>query len=111
MALLLFAFVLAGAALGTLLGTFIKSEGQANGLSIMLGMLMALLGGCWYPLEIFPDAVRTAAHVLPTTWAMEGMLDLLGRGLGIEAILPNVAVLIGFAVVFFAAGVARFKFE
>jgi ABC-2 type transport system permease protein len=111
MALLLFAFVLAGAALGTLLGTFIKSEGQANGLSIMLGMLMALLGGCWYPLEIFPDAVRAAAHVLPTTWAMEGMLDLLGRGLGIEAILPNVAVLLGFAAVFFVAGVARFKFE
>lgn len=111
LALLLFVFVLAGAALGTLLGTFIKSEGQASGLSIMLGMLMALLGGCWYPAENFPEAVRTAAHVLPTMWAMDGMLDLLGRGLGIEAILPNVAVLLGFAVVFFAAGVARFKFE
>jgi ABC-2 type transport system permease protein len=111
LAILLIAFALAGAALGTMLGTFVKSEGQANGLSIMLGMLMALLGGCWYPLEMFPEAVRTAVQVLPTTWAMDGMLDLLGRGLGLQAILPNVAVLLGFALVFFGIGVARFKFE
>jgi ABC-2 type transport system permease protein len=111
LAILLVAFALAGAAFGTMLGTFIKSEGQANGLSIMLGMLMALLGGCWYPLEMFPEAVRTAVQVLPTTWAMDGMLDLLGRGLGLQAILPNVAVLLGFAFVFFGIGVARFKFE
>ena len=51
---LLFSAALAAAAFGTTLGTFIKTEGQANGLSIMFGMLFALMGGCWYPLELFP---------------------------------------------------------
>jgi len=103
--------VLAAAALGTTLGTFVKTEAQASGLSIMLGMVMALLGGCWYPIEFFPQFVRTAVKILPTSWAMQGLLDLVLRGRGLVDILPEAGVLLGFAVVFFAVGVWRFKYE
>lgn len=109
--LLLVSFALAAVAMGAMLGTFITSEGQANGLSIMLGMAMALLGGCWYPLELFPPGVQTAVHVLPTTWAMRGFLDLIVRGGGFAEILPEAGVLLAFAAVFFAAGVSRFRYE
>lgn len=108
---LMVSMALAGAALGTTLGTFIKSEGQANGLSIMFGMVGALLGGCWYPLELFPETVRTVVHILPTTWAMQGLLDLVLRGGGLLDILPEAGVLLGFAVLFFIVGVWRFRFE
>lgn len=111
LALILFTFGLAAAALGAMLGTFVKSDGQANGLSIMLGMVMALLGGCWYPIELFPQAVRATVNILPTTWAMQAMLDLVLRGQGLEAVLPEAGVLLGFAVVFFVVGVWRFRFE
>jgi len=63
---------LSAAALGTMLGTFIKTEGQANGISIMVGMVMAMMGGCWYPIELFPVGIRNAAQALPTYWAMQG---------------------------------------
>jgi len=76
---------LAAGAIGTTMGTFIKSEGQANGLSIMVGMVMALMGGCWYPIEMFPSAIQTAVKILPTTWAMQGLLDLVLRGRGLVA--------------------------
>jgi ABC-2 type transport system permease protein len=111
LAIILTASALAAAALGTMLGTFVKTEGQASGLSIMLGMVMALLGGCWYPGELFPQAVQTVVKVLPTTWAMQGMLDLLLRGQGVSAILPEAGVLMGFAAVFFAIGILRFRYE
>lgn len=111
LAVILTAAALAGAAFGTTMGTFIKSEGQANGLSIMFGMVMALLGGCWYPLELFPEAARTVVHILPTTWAMQGLLDLVLRGRGLVDILPEAGVLLGFAAVFFVIGVWRFRFE
>ena len=101
------AFGAAGVSLGVMLGTFVKSERQASGLSIMLGMLMALLGGCWYPLEIFPEGVRAAAHILPTTWAMEALTGLSRRGVGVAGILPAAGALLGFAAVFFTIGVAR----
>lgn len=102
---------LAAAAIGTAMGTFIKSEGQATGLSIMAGMVMALMGGCWYPLELFPPAIQTIVKILPTTWAMQGMLDLVLRGGGLIDILPEAAVLLGFAGIFLGIGVWRFRYE
>jgi ABC-2 type transport system permease protein len=108
---ILTASALAAAAFGTTLGTFVKSAGQANGLSIMFGMVMALMGGCWYPLELFPPVVQNAVKVLPTTWAMQGMLDLVLRGRGLMDILPEAGVLLGFAAVFFTIGVWRFRYE
>lgn len=109
--IVLTAAALAAAALGTMLGTFVKTEGQASGLSIMLGMVMALLGGCWYPGELFPVVVQNVVKVLPTTWAMQGMLDMLLRGQGVTGILPEAGVLLGFAAVFFTIGILRFRYE
>lgn len=111
LAAILVTTALAGAALGTTLGALTRSEGQANGLSWMLGMVLALLGGCWYPGELFPAFVRNATKVLPTTWAMQGMLDIVLRGQGFAGVLPEAAVLLGFAVIFFAFGVWRFRYE
>ena len=111
LAVMLICFALAAAALGTALGTFIKTSAQASNLSIALGMVMSLLGGAWLPGEIFPQAVRTAMKVLPTAWAMQGFNDLVIRGKGLVDILPSAGVLIGFAVVFFAIGVLRFRYE
>lgn len=109
--LLMSAFALSGVALGTLMGTFTRTDSQANNLSIMLGMSMALLGGCWWPMELFPETVQTAVKVLPTTWVMQGLTDLLMRNQGIEGVLLESGVLIVFAVIFFVVGVQRFRFE
>jgi ABC-2 type transport system permease protein len=110
LALMLVTGALAAGALGCMLGTLVKTEGQANGLS-MLGMVMALLGGCWYPIELFPQFVRTAVKILPTSWAMQGMLDIVLRGQGVSGVLLEAGVLLGFAAVFFAVGVWRFRYE
>lgn len=111
LALILLTSALAAAAFGTAMGTFVKTAGQANGLSIMAGMVMALMGGCWYPLELFPASVQTIVKILPTTWAMEGMLDLVLRGRGLVDILPEAGVLLGFAALFFVIGIWRFEYE
>ncbi len=108
---ILVSFALAGVALGTTMGTFVKTESQASNLSIMIGMSMALLGGAWWPMELFPPALQNIVKVLPTTWAMSALTDITMRGQGLVDILPEAAVLLGFAVLFFAVGVWRFKYE
>lgn len=110
-ALLIITSALAAGALGTMLGTFVKTEAQGNGLSIMIGMVMAMMGGCWYPIELFPGVIRTAAQALPTYWSMQGMLDILTRGQGLQGVLLESGVLLGFALVFFVIGVLRFRYE
>jgi ABC-2 type transport system permease protein len=109
--LIMLTSALAAAALGTMLGTFVKTAGQADGISIMVGMVMAMMGGCWYPIELFPEAIRTAAQVLPTYWAMNGFLNIAVRGQGLAGVLLPSAILTGFAIVFFAVGVRRFRYE
>jgi ABC-2 type transport system permease protein len=104
-------FGLAGVALGTALGTFVKTEGQSSNLSIMLGMAMALLGGCWWPMELFPTGMQQVVKVLPTTWAMSAMTDITMRGHGLVDILPEAGVLLAFAAVFFVVGLWRFRYE
>lgn len=111
LAVILVSSVLAAASIGVALGAFVKTDGQASSLSIMLGMVMALLGGCWYPLELFPIAVQNVVKVLPTYWAMQGMLDIVLRHQSLTAVLPEAAVLSSFAIVFFSVGVLRFRYE
>jgi len=110
-AMMLVSSTLAAAALGTMLGTLVKTESQASGLSIMVGMVLAMLGGCWYPLELFPQTVQTVVRVLPTTWTMQGMLDITLRGQGPSGVVLEMLVLFGFALVFFVVGIWRFKYE
>ncbi len=108
---LLLAFSLAATALGTLLGTLVRSTAQAGGLAPITGMVMALMGGCWYPGELFPDTVKTVNQFLPTTWALQGLNDLGLRRLGLVEILPEAGVLMIFAAVFFALAIWRFRYE
>ena len=104
-------FGLASVAMGTTLGTFIKTERQANSLSILIGQVLALLGGCWWPLEFFPPAMKTLATALPTYWAMQGFSNVALRGLGLPSIWPEAIILLGFALTFFLIGLRRFRYE
>ena len=104
-------FGLAAVALGVMLATFIQTPQQANGLTIMFSMVLAALGGAWWPLEVTPTGYQTAVQVLPTTWAMRGFTDVIVRGQGVAGIGLEAAVLCGFALLFFAIGVWRFRYE
>lgn len=111
LALVMISFGMASVALGTMLGAFIKTERQANNLSIMLGMLLSLLGGCWWPLEFFPPALKSFAHLLPTYWAMQAFSDVVIRNQGLSAIWVELGILLAFAGIFFVIGVRRFRYE
>jgi ABC-2 type transport system permease protein len=111
LAVLVITFALAATAFGVMLATFCKTMSQANGLAIMFSMVFAALGGCWWPLEITPPIYQTVVKVLPSTWAMQGFTDVIVRGKGLIDILPIAGILLIFAVVFFAIGIKRLRFD
>jgi ABC-2 type transport system permease protein len=111
LAVIVLAFALAAVSLGVLLGTFARTRSQAAGLTILFSMLMAALGGAWWPLEVTPQVYQKVVQVLPTTWAMKGFTDVIVRGQGLSGVLPEAAILLGFALVFFILGVWRFRYE
>jgi ABC-2 type transport system permease protein len=109
--LIVVSFGLAAVAFGLMLGALARTRSQAGGLTIMSAMLMAALGGAWWPLEITPAGYQTAVQILPTTWAMKGFTGVITRGHGVAEILPVAGVLLLFAVIFFGVGLWRFRYE
>jgi ABC-2 type transport system permease protein len=81
-----------------------------RGINIFL-IVAALLAGCAFPADWLPPFLRTVNVVLPQTWAMAGYQDLITRGLGFVDVLPEVAVLLAFAAVFFFLAQRRFRYE
>ncbi|MAT44881.1 MAG: hypothetical protein CL609_21325 [Anaerolineaceae bacterium] len=111
LAIMLFCFGLAGTALGIMLASFARTVRQASGLTILFSMVLAALGGAWWPLEITPKAYQTAVQILPSTWAMRGFNDVIIRGQNVQGIILEASVLLGFALLFFVVGIWRLKFE
>ena len=74
---------------------------------MLVGLGLAAFGGSMVPLEVFPDAVRTAAHATPHTWGDDAFSDLLARSAGLADVLPEIAVLLGYASVLLALAIWR----
>lgn len=108
--LLVSAFVLCSTALTFAVATRVTSEDQANSLSTLLGLLLAPLGGAWWPLAIVPDFMRTLGHISPVAWVMDGFNKLIFYGGGLVDILPEVGVLLVASIVLFVIGVRGFEF-
>jgi ABC-2 type transport system permease protein len=111
LALLLCVYALAAAGLAVLLSTLARSLGQAIGLGVVCTILMAALGGCWWPIEIVPRSMQALSLFLPTGWAMQGMHRLMELDRGLPAALPALLALSGFALGFGVLAAKRFKFE
>ena len=99
------------ASLGLLIGTLAKTEEQVIIFSLVVMLLLSGLGGARMPLEFTNQTVQTVGHLTPTAWAIDGFENLVVRGLGLDSVLMPAAILFAFAVVFFALGVWRFRFE
>ncbi len=102
-----FAFVAGGAAM--LVGVGARNASQAGAIGPALGMLLGLVGGTMVPPEVFPDAMRTLSHVTPHAWAMDAFRKLAFDGAGLLDIVPQLAVIAGFAVLLLTAATWRFR--
>ena len=105
--LLVFAWV--AAALGVLVGSLLDAPDRVVGVCILTSLLMAALGGCWFPLEIVSESMRTAAHCVPTGWAMDALGQLITFGHGLDAVVTPLFVLIGFGTAATAAAARWFR--
>ena len=92
-------FCLVGTGAGMLLGAVCSTEQQAGPIALLLGLTLAAFGGSMVPLEVFPDSVRAVAHATPHAWANDAFSELLEHGGGVVDVVPQLAVLLAFAIV------------
>jgi ABC-type multidrug transport system permease subunit len=86
----------------------VKTERQADTIGGVVVMLMSLLGGSFFPTQIFPDWLQGVARATLNYWAQTALRALSG-GAGREELLPAVAVLAAVAAATTLAGVALLR--
>lgn len=107
LASLFFCATIAG--MSMLFGSIIKKEEILIVFNILLANLMAALGGCWWPIELVPKGMKTVGKLFPTGWIMDAYNKLIFFGYGLDSILVNLAVLIGFTFLFLLLAIKFFK--
>jgi ABC-2 type transport system permease protein len=110
-ALVLVSLALSAAAngLGLLVAGLGRTEAQVNGLSVLLAITLGALGGMMVPAFLMPGIMKEISLFTPHAWALAAYHDIMIRGRGIEAILPEVGVLLCFAGGFFLLSLWRFR--
>lgn len=104
LALLLVSYAFCVAGLATLFGAVLRTPEQASAVGWLASMVMAALGGCWWPSEVVPRWLWHASHVLPTAWAMDAFHALISFGRGVESVAIPALVLTAFGAAFSALG-------
>lgn len=100
--MVLFALVAAGAAM--LLGSTIDNAAAAGGVGVGLGLVLAALGGGMFPIELFPDTLRTVSKFTPHAWAYDALAEVQRHDGTLVDILPQLGVLLGFAAILLVVG-------
>jgi linearmycin/streptolysin S transport system permease protein len=93
---LLFALAATGAAM--VMGSVLQNASQAGAMGVFLGLVLAAIGGCMVPLEIFPPVMLTIAHLFPHAWAIDALNASIATGAGPVEVATDLWVLAAYAV-------------
>ena len=107
----LFAWGAFCASFGLLLGCLGKTESQVAGLGVLASLMLAALGGAWWPIEITPSWMQSFQMLLPSGWAMNAMHKLISFEAGAQSVLPHVLLLLSSALLMGWIGSKRFRFQ
>jgi ABC-2 type transport system permease protein len=92
-ATLIVVWALVGAGAGMLSGTLFRTADQAGAIGSAIGIGLAMLGGCMWPLALVAPAMRAIGHLSPHAWAVDAWTALLSRNGGLGDIALQVLVL------------------
>lgn len=103
-------YIFVSLALGLLISTLVNTQIAALLGSVMGLMLPAvLLSGLMFPIENMPWPLQAIAQVIPAKWFIVAVKNVMIKGLGIESIFPELAVLSIMAVVLIVMSLKKFK--
>jgi len=97
--------------LGIFLSMFARSEFQAVQFIPLAIVPQVLLSGVIFPVSTEPTGLQWLSDVLPLTYAVNGMRDIMVKGADLTwpSLQLDLAVVAGFVVLFIAAGTATLR--
>jgi ABC-2 type transport system permease protein len=110
--LVITAFVFCATCLGLLLSSLAKTTAQLQAVTPVLVVSTSMLGGCFWPLDIVNvPLLLTLARVVPQSWAVTALEDLVGRGAALGSVVPHILVLLLMGILFFGLALKTLRWE
>ena len=99
------------ASLGLLISALFRTEQAVIATTVISAMLLAALGGAWFPLDVASAGFSRFAHVLPTSWVIDSFHGIILKGWGVAEVLGPIGIVWAWVVVLAALAVWRFRPE
>ena len=99
----------ASATFGVMLASFARNAQAASAAGVLASLVLAPIGGCWWPLFITPEWMQALAKFTPHGWANAGFNKLMLFGAEFGDVTQEMIALAGFAAVFLAVALWKFR--
>jgi ABC-2 type transport system permease protein len=106
---LTFFFITASLGVGLLISTLVKSQTQAMQLSFFFMLPNILLSGYIFPRMAMPEPAQWIGLALPLTYYLDVLRGVLLKGVGLDVVWRETAVLAAFSVGLLAVSVRKFS--
>jgi ABC-type multidrug transport system permease subunit len=101
--------VLASAAFGIMLASFVNTVRSADSVGVLMSIVLAPIGGCWWPLFIAPVWMQGLARATPHGWANSAFNKLMLFGAEPGDVAWEMVALALFGAGFVAVALRRFR--
>lgn len=82
-----------------LVGTYAKTQEQANGFGAISIIIFAAIGGIWVPNFVMPDYMQTIGNISPLKWCLEGYYTLFLKNGAWSELIGTITFLFLFTVI------------
>ena len=103
------AMVFASSAFGVMLASIVRTVRSASTAGVLSSLVLAPLGGSWWPLFVTPDWMQTLGKFTPHGWANTAFNNLMLFGAEFADVWTSIAALAGFGAAFLLVAFARFR--
>lgn len=90
---------LAAIGLGVLIGTFANTHEQAAPFGATSVVILAAIGGLWFPVYAMPETMQVMAKISPMNWGLESFYHVLLRDASYAHITPYLMMLVAFFLI------------
>jgi len=103
-------YTLLALVIGIMISTLTNTQQTAMFISTSVFMLpIVLLSGMIFPVENMPKVLQYISQIVPAKWYISALRDIMLKGVELEFVLKNIAVMTLMVFIFATISLARFK--
>jgi ABC-2 type transport system permease protein len=102
--------IAANSGLGFINASFVLVTKRPSPLDRFLGLVVSLLAGVAFPIAVLPGWLRAFSHLLPATYSLNALRQILLQGAPLADVWQNLAILLGFTLVLLPVGLVAFRY-